>query len=309
MKEELRFDGKTAIVTGAGGNPSLGRAHAMLLAARGANVVVNDIGADPESRNYTGVASAAAVVEEIRAAGGKAVADTHSVASEAGAAALVRTAVDAFGGVDIVVNNAAISVMAAFDEMSSRDITRHIEVNVMGPIWVCRAAWPHMKRNGYGRIVNVGSGAMMGLDCFTPYGTSKGAIFSLTRCLATEGRDFGIKVNTILPAAHTRMLEAVQEEDSILLVLAREHSPAERVSPVVALLCHEACPVTGEAITAMGGYVSRAYLSDTKGLTLPDLTIESVLERWSEIMDETEARVSPVGATDVKQWKTKPYAA
>jgi NAD(P)-dependent dehydrogenase (short-subunit alcohol dehydrogenase family) len=307
MAEQLRFDGKTAIVTGAGGDPSLGRAHAMLLAARGANVVVNDIGSDPESKNYKGVASAEAVAQEIRAAGGKAVPDTHSVATEAGAAALVQTAIDAFGGVDIVVNNAAISAMAPFDEMTSRDIVRHVDVNIMGPIWVCRAAWPHMKRQGYGRIVNIGSGAMAGLACFTPYGTSKGAVYSLTRCLAIEGREAGIKVNVILPAAHTRMLEAVQEEDSILLVHAREHSPAELVAPAVALLCHEACPITGEAITAMGGYVSRAYLSDTKGVTFPDLTVESLLARWGEVMDETGARVTPLGQTDVKQWKVKAY--
>src|SRR5690349_4317823 len=105
---ELRFEGKTAVVTGAGGNPSLGRAHALLLASRGANVVVNDIGSDPESKGYKGKASAKAVVAEIKAAGGKAVADTHSVASEEGANALIKTAVDAFGSVDILVNNAGI---------------------------------------------------------------------------------------------------------------------------------------------------------------------------------------------------------
>jgi NAD(P)-dependent dehydrogenase (short-subunit alcohol dehydrogenase family) len=165
-----------------------------------------------------------------------------------------------------------------------------------------------MKRKGYGRIVNVGSGAMAGLDCFTPYGTSKGAVYSLTRCLAIEGRELGIKVNLILPAAHTRMLEAIQEEDSVLLVQARQHTPAELVAPVVALLCHRDCPVNGEAITAMGGHMSRAFLSDTKGLTVADLTIETVLGRWSEVMDEAGARVTPLGATDVKQWRVKPYA-
>jgi NAD(P)-dependent dehydrogenase (short-subunit alcohol dehydrogenase family) len=198
--------------------------------------------------------------------------------------------------------------MAPFDEMTSRDIVRHVEVNIYGPIWVCRAAWPHMKAQGYGRIVNIGSGAMAGLDCFTPYGTSKGAIYSLTRCLAIEGREAGIKVNAILPAAHTRMLEATQEEGSVLLEHARQHTPAELVAPAVALLCHEDCPVTGEAITAMGGQVSRAYLSDTKGVTLPNLTIESLMEHWTGVMDETGARVTPLGQTDVKQWKVKAYA-
>lgn len=308
MTQELRFDGKTAVVTGAGGNPSLGRAHALLLGARGANVVVNDIGADPESKNYKGVASAETVAAEIRAAGGKAVADTNSVATEAGAAALVRTAVDTFGSIDIIVNNAAISAMAAFDEITSRDIVRHIDVNVMGPIWVCRAAWPYMKKSRYGRIVNIGSGAMGGLDHFTAYGTSKGAVFSLTRCLAIEGRGFGIKVNAILPAAHTRMLEAVQEDDSILLVQAKQHAPAELVAPAVALLCHEKCPVTGEAIMAAGGRVNRAYLSDTKGIFDPALSMESLLEKWEGVVDPTDAVITPLGETDVKTWKVKPYA-
>jgi NAD(P)-dependent dehydrogenase (short-subunit alcohol dehydrogenase family) len=142
---EFRFDGRTAIVTGSGGNPSLGRAHAMLLASRGAQVVVNDIGSgDPEMRNYPGTASAEKVAEEIRAAGGKAVADTNSVATPEGAEAIIRTALDAFGRIDVLVNNAAISIGAPIDVMSARDFQRHMDVNLMGTIWCCRAAWPHM---------------------------------------------------------------------------------------------------------------------------------------------------------------------
>src|ERR1700742_2432340 len=124
--EQFRFDGRTAIVTGAGGNPSLGRAHALLLAARGANVVVNDVGRDPETPNYTGSASAEAVVQEIRALGGRAEASTCSVATEAGATQIATTALDAFGRIDIVVNNAGISIAAPFDQMTARDFQRHI---------------------------------------------------------------------------------------------------------------------------------------------------------------------------------------
>lgn len=131
---ELRFESRTAIVTGAGGEPSLGRAYALLLAARGANVVVNDIGRDPETPGYVGTASAATVAQEICTLGGRAVADTHSVASEAGAAAIVQTALDAFGGIDILVNNAGISIAAPFDVMTSRDLQRHIDINLMGPV-------------------------------------------------------------------------------------------------------------------------------------------------------------------------------
>ena len=157
----LRFDGRTAIVTGSGGNPSLGRAHAMLLASRGANVVVNDIG-QSKAPNYAGQASAEAVAEEIRSAGGKAVADMHSVADEAGAAAIIRCALDAFGSVDILVNNAGVSIAAAIDEMTPADFRLHIEVNLLGPYYLARAAWPHMKAAHYGRIVNITSGSMAG---------------------------------------------------------------------------------------------------------------------------------------------------
>src|SRR6516165_4780913 len=174
--KEFRFDGRTAIVTGAGGNPSLGRAHALLLAARGANVVVNDVGRS-EAPGYEGEASAEAVAAEIRALGGSAVASTHSVAEEEGASAIVRAAVEAFGGVDILVNNAGISVAAPFDEMTSRDTQRHVDINLMGAVWMCRAAWPHMQAKRYGRIVNTGSGAFAGMWAFVIYGASKGGVF------------------------------------------------------------------------------------------------------------------------------------
>ncbi len=306
---ELRFEGKTAIVTGAGGNPSLGRAHALLLASRGANVVVNDIGSDPESKGYKGKASAEAVVAEIKAAGGKAVADTHSVASEEGANALIKTAVDAFGGIDILVNNAGICESAAFDEISSRDFARHIEINLMGPVWTSRAAWPHMKAKGYGRIVNIGSGALIGLGGLAAYATSKGGLFALTRALSVEGKPFGIKVNTVHPAAHTRMLEAQQEEDSILLIAARESQPAEMVSPMVAYLAHETCPVTGECLSAVGGWVNRLMLSETKGVMFPTLTIEDLRDRWAEFTNETDAAVVNAGFIDTSAWRPKRYKA
>jgi NAD(P)-dependent dehydrogenase (short-subunit alcohol dehydrogenase family) len=304
---DLRFDGRTAIVTGAGGNPSLGRAHALLLASRGARVVVNDIGSDPESKGYKGAASADAVVEEIRAAGGTAVADKNSVASEHGAAALIKTAVDAFGSVDILVNNAGICESAAFDELSSRDFARHIEINLMGPVWTCRAAWPHMKAKGYGRIVNIGSGAMIGLGGLAAYATSKGGLFALTRALSVEGKPFGIKANTVHPAAHTRMLEAQQEDDSSLLVAARESQPAELVSPAVAFLAHESCPVSGECVSSVAGFVNRLMLAETKGVLFSDMSIEAVRDRWADITDEQTAAMVHAGFIDTSDWRPKPY--
>lgn len=304
-----RFDGRTAIVTGAGGNPSLGRAHALLLAARGANVVVNDIGRDPETPGYTGTASAAAVAAEIRALGGNAVADVHSVATEEGATAIIQTAIDAFGGADILINNAGISVAAPFDEMSSRDFRRHVDINLMGPIWTCRAAWPHMRAKGYGRIVNVTSGALAGFAWLAAYGTSKGGLWSLTRSLAAEGIRFGIKANAVNPGAFTRMVAAQQDATSPMYRHARENLPAELVSPVVAFLAHEKCPVTGECIEAVGGEVRRIYLAQTAGFTDRNLTLEAVAARWSEVMAGSAEAVIAHGAHDPTQWDIKPYRA
>jgi NAD(P)-dependent dehydrogenase (short-subunit alcohol dehydrogenase family) len=304
---ELRFDGRTAVVTGAGGNPSLGRAHALLLAARGANVVVNDIGRDPETPGYSGEASAEAVAQEICALGGKAVADVHSVASEAGAAAIIKTALDAFGGIDILVNNAGISIAAPFEQMTARDLQRHMDINLMGTLWTCRAAWPHMRAKGFGRIVNTTSGAMAGYAWLTAYGASKGGLFSLTRALAAEGAEQGIKVNAVNPGAFTRMVAAQQEETSPMYRHAKEHLPPEMVSPVVAFLAHESCPVTGECIESVGGEVRRVYLAQTTGFADRDLTVETVAARFGEVMDGAPDGLVACGTLDPKQWDVKPY--
>lgn len=305
--DQLRFDGQAAIVTGAGGNPSLGRAHALLLASRGANVVVNDIGSDPEMRHYPGSASAEAVAEEIRAAGGKAVANTNSVASVEGAEAIIRTAIDAFGAVDILINNAAISISAPFDEMTPRDYQRHIDINLMGPLWCARAVWPHMKQRGYGRIVNVTSSSMTGFANQAAYGASKGGLWSLTRSLASEGAGLGIKVNAVSPGAFTRLAVSSLEDDSPLLQNAKENLPAELSSPAVAFLAHESCPVTGECIDSVGGLVQRSFIGRTGGIVDPQLTIEAVAENWDRIMNQDGAETVGVGAMDTSDWKIRTY--
>jgi NAD(P)-dependent dehydrogenase (short-subunit alcohol dehydrogenase family) len=304
---ELRFDGRTAIVTGAGGNPSLGRAHALLLAARGANVVVNDIGQLPEALGYPGVASAEAVVEEIRALGGKAIADTHSVASEEGGAAIVQAALDEFGSVDIVVNNAGICRVVSFEAMTPADFRETIDVNLMGTVHTCRAAWPHMKARGYGRIVNISSGSMTGLAWQTAYAAAKGAVFSFTRALASEGAEFGIKANCVTPGALTRMVYAAQADDSSFIASARDTLPPEIVSPAVAFLAHETVPFTGECVESMGGQINRFYLARTEGFTDPAMTIETLAARWPEVMAGTPAGLSLHTEADPREWSPKPY--
>ncbi len=304
---EMRFDGRTAIVTGAGGNPSLGRAHALLLASRGANVVVNDIGSDPEMRGYPGVASAETVAEEIRAAGGKAVADTHSVASEAGGQAIIQTALDAFGSVDILINNAAISITAPFDERTPRDFQRHIDINLMGPYFTSHAAWPHMKAAGYGRIVNITSSSMTGYSAQAAYSTSKGGLWSLTRALAAEGASHGIKVNAVSPGAFTRLAASTMEDTSPLLQHAKANLPPELSSPAVAFLAHQDCPVTGECIDSVGGELWRSYMARTTGISDRDHTIETLAKRWDEIVAGACDGMLGIGSFDTSEWQLKPY--
>ena len=303
----LSFEGRTAIVTGSGGNPSLGRAHALLLASRGAQVVVNDIGSDPEMKGYVGAASAEAVAAEIRAAGGKAVADTHSVASEEGAAAIVQTALDAFGSLDILINNAGISINTPFDVMTPRDFQRHIDINLMGPYFMSHAAWPLMKAAGYGRIVNITSSSMTGYSAQAAYAASKGGLWSLTRALAAEGGSHGIKVNAVSPGAFTRMVAAAMEDSSPLLQHAKANLQPELSSPAVAFLAHEACPVTGECIDSVGGEIWRSYMARTAGITDREHTIETLAERWDEIMAGACDGLLGIATFDTSEWQLKPY--
>jgi NAD(P)-dependent dehydrogenase (short-subunit alcohol dehydrogenase family) len=305
--DELRFDGLTAVVTGAGGNPSLGRAHALLLAERGANVVVNDIGSLPAALGYPGEASAERVAEEIRALGGNAVADTHSVASEEGAAAIVRTAIDAFGSIDILINNAGICRVVSFEEMTSADFRQSIEVNLMGTVFTCRAAWQHMKAKRYGRIVNISSGSMAGFAWQSAYAAAKAGVFSFTRSLAAEGAEHGIKANIVVPGALTRMVLAAQAETSPWIQHGREHLPPEIVAPAVAFLAHRLCPFTGECIESMGGHVCRLYLARTPGFTAPQMTIETLVGRWQDAMAEADPGIFRHDASDPRKWHIKPY--
>jgi NAD(P)-dependent dehydrogenase (short-subunit alcohol dehydrogenase family) len=305
----LRFDGRTAIVTGAGGKPGLGRAHALLLAARGANVVVNDVDHDPRSNSQLAPASAEAVAREIREAGGAAVACVQSVATAEGAARIVAAALEAFGGLDILVNNAAVSVAAPFDVMTPDDFRRHIDVNLMGSYHMCRAAWPHMKSRGYGRIVNTTSAAMTGFSDQAAYAASKGGVWSLTRALAAEGRAHGILVNAASPGAYTRLVASMLEPDSPLLQYSQQQLPADLSSPAVTFLCHEVCPVSGECIDSVGGEVQRSFIGRTRGFRDPALSIESVADHWDEVMAQQDFQTVGIAAFDTAEWKLRPYIA
>jgi len=274
------FEGRVAVVTGAG--RGIGRAYARLLAARGACVVVNDLGGSMAGEGAdAGPASAA--VAEIVAAGGTALADAHDVSTTAGAEALVDTAVDRFGRLDILINNAGIIRWAGLPDADADNLAQHLAVHVFGAFNTTRAAWPHMVDQGYGRIVMTTSSGMFGLPTNLSYATAKAGVIGLTRSLTTAGAEHGIKVNLVAPAAMTRMAgpsgDAVDPDDPM--------SP-DLVAPMAAFLAHEDCPVSGEIYAAGAGRFARIFIATTPGYVQSDSapTVEDIAAHWAEINDE-----------------------
>jgi NAD(P)-dependent dehydrogenase (short-subunit alcohol dehydrogenase family) len=285
---DLGFDGKVAIVTGAGGG--LGRSHVLELARRGALVVVNDLGGSVDGTG-SGTTAAQAVVDEVKAAGGEAVANYDSVATPEGGRAIVQTALDTYGRIDIVVNNAGILRDASFKNMDADKLVPVLDVHLKGAFYVTQPAWQHMRDQNYGRIVNTSSAAgIFGNFGQTNYGAAKMGLVGLTRVLAVEGAKNNIKVNAIAPVARTRMTE------DILGPLADKLEP-EQITPVVTFLAHEDVPVTGEVYSVGGGRVARVFIGVTPGITDPKLTAETVRDEFDQIRDESGYQV-PVDLND-----------
>jgi NAD(P)-dependent dehydrogenase (short-subunit alcohol dehydrogenase family) len=282
---ELRFDGRVAIVTGAG--RGLGREYALMLASRGARVVVNDIGG-----NLTGDGSDAGpadeVVAQISAAGGTAVACTDSVATEAGGAAIVQTALTNFGGVDIVIHNAGNVRRAPLTTMSYDDFTSVLDVHLLGAFHVVRPAFPLMCAAGYGRIVLTSSiGGLYGNQDVVNYGVAKSGIIGLSNVAALEGAASGVGCNIIVPAAVTRMAEGIDTS-------AYPPMGPELVAPAVGWLAHESCSITGEMLIAIGGRIARAAIAESVGVYRPSWTIEEVDAQMAAIRDMSEPVIFPV---------------
>jgi NAD(P)-dependent dehydrogenase (short-subunit alcohol dehydrogenase family) len=280
--DELRFDGRVAVVTG--GGRGIGRAHAILLAQRGARVVVNDLGGGP----FGGGSSsepAQKTVAEIRRLGGEAVANDGDVTIAADAAALVELALERFGRLDIVVNNAGIDRFVPFAEMTRALFDEMLAVHLGGSFEVTRAAWPHMLSAGYGRIVMTSSRGAFGLPAQAHYAAAKSGVIGFMRALSLEGKAHGILVNAILPSAWTRLIEATTQDVGIA-VPPEGRLPTELVSPAVLWLAHHSCEVTGEALVLRGGSVARVLLAITPGFSDPQLTPELVREHWDEIASE-----------------------
>lgn len=276
---EHRFEGRVAVVTGAG--RGIGRAYARLLAERGAQVVVNDLGGSMDGVGAD-AAPAADAVAEIVASGGVAIADGSDVATTAGAQALVDTAVERFGRLDILINNAGIIRWAGFPEADAENLAKHLDVHVAGSFNTARAAWPHMVDQGYGRIVMTTSTGLFGLPQNLSYATAKAAVVGLTRSLTTAGTAHGIKVNLIAPAAFTRMAGPGGGP------LAAQMDP-DLVAPMAAFLAHEDCPASGEIYAAGAGRFARIFVASTPGYAHAGEapTVEDVAEHWAAINDET----------------------
>jgi NAD(P)-dependent dehydrogenase (short-subunit alcohol dehydrogenase family) len=299
------------VITGAGGG--LGKQYALLLAARGARVVVNDTGGSVTGGG-SNTEAAHAAAEEIRQRGGQAVADTHSVTSPEGGKAIIDAALRAWGRVDIVINNAGIVGDTPFEDMTAERLEPLLDVHVSGAFNVTRPAWTVMRERRYGRILNTCSAAgILGAERMSNYGTAKTGLIGFTRVLAAEGADHNFKVNAIAPIAYTRMLahsvdgatgqQAVENEAAAQAVLdnlvgqyLQRLDPA-LVAPVAAFLVHQECPVSGEIYTVGAGHVARSFIGRTRGFYRPGLTVEDVRDHLDEIRDEAGYTV-PGGPAD-----------
>jgi NAD(P)-dependent dehydrogenase (short-subunit alcohol dehydrogenase family) len=277
---ELRFDGRVAVITGAG--RGLGRSYALLLASKGAKVVVNDPGgAMSGAGGDIGVAEE--LVQEIRAAGGEAVANTDSVATLEGGQAIVQSALDNYGRIDILIHNAGNVRYGTLSEISYEDFKAVVDVHLMGAFHVVRTAFPLMAAQNYGRIVLTSSiGGIYGnLRCVN-YAVSKSGMIGLNNVAALEGEACNVKSNIIVPSAVTRMAEGID---------ISQYPPMdpELVAPVVGWLAHEKCSVTGEMMASIAGRIARCYIAETKGVYQPSWSIDEVDARMTEALDQEGA--------------------
>ena len=280
MNNELRFDGRVAIITGAGGG--LGRAYALLFAARGASVVVNDLGGGMHGEG-AGTSAADRVVDEIIAAGGQAVANYDSVED---GERIVQTALDAFGRVDILVNNAGILRDASFHKMTEADWEKIYRVHLYGGFKVTHAIWPYLRDQGYGRVIMTSSAAgLYGNFGQANYGSAKLGLLGLANSLAVEGEKRNVLVNTIAPLAGSRLTETILPPDMVAAL------KPEYVAPLVAYLCHESSTATGQLFEVGAGWAARVRWQRGRGAFLPldtALTPEAVAEQWVAVQSFDE---------------------
>ena len=278
---DIRFDGRVAVITGAGGG--LGKTYALMLAARGASVVVNDLGGAADGTGG-GASMADEVVKEITEAGGTAVANYDSVATPEGGEGIIQTAVDNFGKVDIVINNAGILRDKSFAKLEPADLEAVVDVHLKGAFFVSQPAFRRMKENNYGRFIFTSSGAgIFGNFGQTNYGAAKMGLVGLSNVLAVEGAKNNIKSNVIAPIAKTRLTEG-------LLGGMAEALDPNYVTPLVTYLVSEQCDLTHEIFDVGGGRYARVFVGLAKGWTAPKDVIpsaEEIAANLDAIRDQT----------------------
>ena len=287
---DINFDGRVAIVTGAGGG--LGRTYALDLARRGAQVVVNDLGGSVEGKGGDH-AAAQKVVDEIKAAGGEAVPNYDSVMTPEGGANIVKTATDAFGKVDIVINNAGFLRDKSFLKLTWEDLDAIVDVHLKAAFYVSQPAFAIMKENGYGRFVFTASNATFGNFGQTNYSAAKNGLIGLSNTLAVEGARAGILSNVIMPVAKTRMTEELLGEFADVL-------GPEFVTPMVAYLCSEACTTTHGAYSAAGGRYAKVFTGLAPGWFAgkdASVTAEDIAANFEQITKE-DGYIVPQSTTD-----------
>jgi NAD(P)-dependent dehydrogenase (short-subunit alcohol dehydrogenase family) len=310
--DELRFDGKVVVVTGAG--RGVGRAHALLLAERGAKVVIADLGG---TLTGGGASSAPAdeVVEEIRAAGGEAVACHESVADEDGAASMIQRALDEWGRLDVLINNAGIGDPERFEDYTMAHFRRMMEVQYFGTVHTTKAAWAHFLSVGGGRVVNTCSEGPLGIhEKMTTYGGAKGGVIGFTLALAAEAPKYNIAVNGFSPRASTRLsapdvMAKVYDLPEDVFEGAMAAFPPELTSPAAVYLAHESCSLNGVILVCGGNEVLRMAFAQNAGYRSDDpITVEAVAEHLDQILDMSGAHVVGVGSAQTAVEASAPKA-
>jgi len=294
---------QAVIVTGAGGG--IGRAAALLLGRLGARVLVNDYGGD--SSGHAGdISRAEAVAAEIRAAGGQATANAEPVGSVQAAARIRDAALAAHGRIDALINNAGIMAIGEIDEVSDEAIERVVEINFLGAYRLLRAVWPVMKARGYGRIVNVASSSLLGFGDRAPYGASKAALIGLTADAAINGKPYGILVNSLLPAAITRLTDGqaggAEAIDPAMWDMLRANFAADFVAPAAAYLVSQQLTITGEHIVAGANRVARLAHFETAGWRAPGHTIADIAANLAAIRDTGRGAFVSSGPEELAQF-------
>jgi len=273
---DLRFDGRVAVITG--GGRGLGREYALLLASRGAKVLINDNGSSLDGSGAD-AGPAQDVVREIEAMGGEAAACTESVTTPEGGRAIIEAALDSFGKVDVLIHSAGNSRFCPLEELTHEEFRSVVDIHLLGGFNVVQPLFPRMRKQGYGRVVLTGSiGGIYTMPTVAPYAVSKAGLIGLSQSIAIEGADRDIKSNIILPGASTRMVEGID-------TTGFPPMGPELVAPVVGWMVHEDCSISGEMIISAAGRVARAFITESEGVYDADWTIEKMAEKIDAIRD------------------------